>query len=287
MTIKRIIRSLLLLVFLLALGACSNVAEWPDSPLYNFKAFDSPGTPLYDLEAVKKQIVGHYAHYDVVAYEDTSTRTTMRTFIVSYGFTDFYLEDGKLMQSDSFVHAEQKLSNLKASSSLSDEAVQAIKPRVQEVVLSNKEGRWQVYRPATPSLLGIKGDPSLPLSTDPNDLNLTDPDQDGNPGVTVKINVGSYFKGEIYITRREIFSNYLSLNSNGTLSGYIEDKSEQFIVGASKIFFRQASNSVQHPDRGLSPLLLVPISEDIDTPEELMELRDEIFPEEPEFYSEQ
>jgi hypothetical protein len=207
----------------------------------------------------------------------------MRSFIISYGFTDFYLEDGKLMQSDRFVHAVQKLSNTKASSSLSDEAVQAIKPRVQEVDLFFRNGSWELYRPATPSLLGIIGDPKLPLSTDPNDPNLTDPDSDGNPGVTVDISVGKFFKGEIYITRREIFSNYLTLHANGTLSGYVEDRSEQFVVGASKRILKQPSNSIQHPDRGLSPVLLIPIDSDIDTPEELMKLRDELFPEEPEF----
>jgi hypothetical protein len=101
----------------------------------------------------------------------------------------------------------------------------------------------------------------------------------------VKISVGRFFKGEIYITRREIFSNYLTLNSNGTLSGYVVDRSEQFVVGASKKILNQESNSVQHPDPGLSPVLLVPVDPDIDTFEELMEIRDEIFPEEPEFYS--
>jgi hypothetical protein len=125
-----------------------------------------------------------------------------------------------------------------------------------------------------------------PLSTDPDDPKITDPDQDGNPGITVRISVGRFFKGEIYITRREIFSNYLTLNNNGTLSGYVEDRSEQFVIGASKRILKQESNSIQHPDRGLSQVLLVPVDPNIDTPEELMEIRDEIFPREPEFYSE-
>ncbi len=55
------------------------------------------------------------------------------------------------------------------------------------------------------------------------------------------------------------------------------------MVGASLKILAQASNNKQHSDRGLNPILLVPISEDIDTPEELMELRDVIFPEEPTF----
>jgi hypothetical protein len=233
---------------------------------------------------VLKEIAGHYAHFDVVAYEDTTTKTTMRTFIISYGFTDFYLEEGKLMQSDRFVRAEQKLSRKNAESIFSDEAVQAIKPRVQEVELFHKDGTWNIYRPESPSLLGIDGDPLKPLSTDPNDPNITDPDKDGHPGVTVQISVGKFFTGEIYLIRREIFSNYLTLNNNGTLSGYVIDRSEQFVVGASKKILNQKSNNFQNPDTGLSPVLLVKVDPDIDTPEELMKIRDDIFPEEPDFY---
>ena len=48
------------------------------------------------MNSVKEKLVGHYAHFDVVAYIDTTTQTTMKTFIVSYGFSDFYLENGKL-----------------------------------------------------------------------------------------------------------------------------------------------------------------------------------------------
>ncbi|MCU0456161.1 MAG: hypothetical protein MUE74_07645 [Bacteroidales bacterium] len=237
-----------------------------------------------DMESAMKEIVGHYAHYDVVAYEDTTTRTTMRTFIISYGFTDFYIEEGRLLQSDRFIHAEQKLSRKNARSVFSDKAVQAIKPRVSEVELYQKDGKWHLYRPESPSLLGIEGDPLKPLSKDPNDLNLTDPDNDGHPGVTVQISVGKFFKGEIYITRREIFSNYMTLNNDGTLSGYVVDRSEQFVVGASKKILKQPSNSFQHPDKGLSQVLLVKVDPEIDTPEELMRIRDELFPAEPEFY---
>ncbi len=271
------------LTFLFILNSCSQPLEWPESPLYVFEQGESNTTQPTDLESTLEKIVGHYTHYDVVAYEDTTTRTTMRTFIVSYGFTDFYLEQGRLMQSDCFVHAEQKLSRKNAKSVFKDEAVQAIKPRVQEVELFQKDGAWYIYRPESPSLLGIEGDPMKPLSTDPYDPNLTDPDKDGHPGVTVQISVGKFFRGEIYITRREIFSNYLTLNNNGTLSGYVIDRSEQFVVGASKKMLNQESNSFQHPDKGLSPVLLVKVDPDIDSPEELMQIRDDIFPEEPEF----
>ena len=272
------------LAFLFILNSCSGPLEWPESPLYAFEQGESNTSQPTDLKSAQEKIAGHYAHYDVVAYEDTITRTTMRTFIISYGFTDFYMEENRLMQSDRFVHAEQKLSRKKSKSVFRDEAVQAIKPRVQEVELFRKDGTWHIYRPESPSLLGIEGDPMKPLSNDPRDPNLTDPDNDGHPGVTVQISVGKFFTGEIYLTRREIFSNYLTLNNNGTLSGYVIDRSEQFVVGASKKILNQESNSFQHPDSGLSPVLLVKVDPDIDTYEELMRIRDNIFPEEPEFY---
>jgi len=284
MTQNRIMQSLVFGTILIALNSCSKPLEWPESPLYSFNQADADSSYTYDLDTVKRDLLGHYAHFDVVAYEDTTTRTTMRSFVISYGFTDFYLEDGKLMQSNRFVHSEQKLSRKNASSVISEKAVQAIKPRAKEVELTFQDGRWRVYRPATPSLLGITGDPLQPLSTDPNDARLTDPDEDGNPGVTVSISVGRFFSGEIYITRREIFSYYLTLNNNGTLTGYVEDRSDQFVVGASKKILNQPSHSIQHPDMGLSPVLLVPISKDIDSLEELMELRDELFPAEPGFF---
>jgi len=274
-----------ILLLLLLFISCSRPLEWPVSPLYHFEQGKPDSDQPEELESAMEALAGHYAHYDVVAYEDTTTRTTMRTFIISYGFTDFYVEKGKLMQSDRFVHAEQKLSRKNARSVFSEKAVRAIKPRVQEVELSSENGTWHIYRPATPTLLGIEGDPMQPLSTDPDDPGLTDPDQDGHPGVTVQISVGRFFKGEIYITRREIFSNYLRLNYNGTLSGYVVDQSEQFVVDASKKILRQESNSIQHPDRGLSPVLLVPVAPEIDTYAELLQIRDEIFPPEPEFLS--
>jgi len=88
------------LALLFIFNSCSGPLEWPESPLYVFELGESDTTQPADIESVRNEIVGHYAHYDVVAYEDTTTKTTMRTFIISYGFTDFYLEEGKLMQSD-------------------------------------------------------------------------------------------------------------------------------------------------------------------------------------------
>lgn len=270
------------IALLILVGACAKPIPWPASPLYDFDK--EPNSSFSTVEEVKQALVGHYAHYDVVAYVDSTTQSPMSTFVISYGFTDFFLDSlGNLMQANRFIRAEQKINQPNITSKFSDAAVQAIKPESQKVEITQINGKWQVYRKSTPSLLGIEGDPLKPLSTDPNDPNLTDPDNDGNPGVTVEINIGKFISGEIYITRREIFTYYLDINSDGTLTGQVIDESEQFVVGASMKILAQESNAIQHPDMGLSPILMVPIDKEIDTAEELMAIRDEIFPKEPEF----
>lgn len=266
------------------LSACNQTLQWPQSPLYDFSKYENEISSVTNLDSIKQKLVGHYAHYDVVAYEDSSTREPMLTFIISYGFTDFYLDSlGNLIQSDRFVRANHKINQKQTTSGISDQAVQAIQPRNHKVEPVLNNGKWTVYRPPTPSLLGIKGDPSKPLSTNRNDPNLTDPDHDGKPGVTVNINIGKVLTGEIYVIRREIFSNYLTLHNDGSLTGYIKDDSEQLILGTSLKILDQPSNNKQHFSKGMNPIILVPISEDIDTLEELMEIRDEIFPKEPDF----
>jgi len=285
MRVRRLINYMLFFSFVAIFNACNQPAPWPSSPLYDFSKYENEKTTVSDIDSIKKQLVGHYAHYDVVAYEDTTTQSPMLTFTISYGFTDFYIDSvGDLIQSDRFVKASHKINQKFINSEISDAAVQAIKPRNHQVMISLKDDKWHIFRPPTPSLLGITGDASKPLSKDKNDPNLTDSDGDGKPGVTVKINIGKIIHGEIYITRREIFTNYLTLNNDGTLTGYVKDDSEQFVVGATLKMLDQASNNTQHPSKGMNPIILVPISDEIDTLEELMAIRDEIFPKEPAFF---
>lgn len=272
-------------ISVLFLVSCTKPAPWPASPLYDFSVREEAETDILSLDSIKQQLIGHYAHYDVVAYEDTTTKKPMFTFIISYGFTDFHMNDeGDLIQTNRFVKASHKINQKMVQSSLSDDAVQAIKPRSQKVDISIEDRKWHIYRPPTPTLLGISGDPNQTLAQDRKDPNITDPDGDSKPGVTVNINIGNIIKGEIYITRREIFSYYLNFNQDGTLTGYVKDDSEQFIIGASKKILDQPSNNYQHPSPGKNPIILVPISDEIDTLEELMAIRDEIFPKEPEFF---
>lgn len=257
--------------------------DWPASPLYpqpkNPPGWSPPGSLGGALAALK----GHYAHYDIVAYEGETQNGTMRTFIISYGFTDFIRLGNKLVEHDRFCHAEHKINEKIVKSWFNDAATQAIKPRVAVVDVYMDNGNLKIWRPATPALIGISGDPDQPLSMDPNDPKIVDSDGDGHPGVTVDMKLGGMVKAQIYIARREVFQSDLTLYADGTLFGQVVDDSEQLVIDATMDMLRQQNNPGQYDDPGLSPILLVPIPSDLDTCQELMDNRDALFPPEPEF----
>ena len=224
-----------------------------------------------------------YAHYDIVAYDGETANGPLATFIVSYGFTNLVIEGGELVAYDTFCRAEY-IANQPFDTIFSDAATQAIKPIGAVVDVYEENGRYgssTVQRP--PTLNGIDGDPNVPLSMDRNDPLISDDDSDGKPGVTVVVRLFGFIEGEIYIARREIFKNDLTLYSDGSLRGNVIDDSEQLVLGASLPFLDTPNNPPQRRDPGLNPIILIPVSDDIDTCEELMAIRDSLFPAEPEF----
>jgi len=57
----------------------------------------------------------------------------------------------------------------------------------------------------------------------------------------------------------------------------------ELVIGATHAFLNKPNNPPEYPDLGLSPLMLIPVPEDLDTCEELMANRDALFPPEPAF----
>ena len=92
----------------LLLVGCSGPAPWPASPLYELPSNDPNWAPPASKEEAVEAMAGHYAHYDVVAYEGETPNGPLSTFVISYGFTDLAIEDGELVEYDCFCHAEQK-----------------------------------------------------------------------------------------------------------------------------------------------------------------------------------
>ena len=238
----------------------------------------------YDLQDFKKQAVGTYGHYDIVAYEERFLIFgKMKTYVITYGITEFKLEDGKLVESDRFCHAEH-VSNLPIKSRVPDSFTRAIVPRTTPVVVTAGSVDFAIFRPSTPTAIGIQLNPEEELPLDPKDPRIIDSDDDGKPGVTVYIEAGPPVNNaELYIARREIFAYQMEKDNAGGFKGYVIDNSEQLIVGSNTILLRGQRNPKQHENPNLSPIYLVPVAADTDC-ESLMEMREELFPPNPEIW---
>ena len=236
---------------------------------------EPPTTEPSPEPMVGSEVVGRWAHYDVVAYEDD----LLKTLIISYGFNDFTEVDGEIIDQASFCFSEQR-TDQSIETSLSDAATQAIKPPPAPVGVELVDGELQIQRAATPTPVGIRLDDPFneSLPTDPADPRIVDDDGDGNPGITVSIRVSDEISGELYIARREIFAYDAALVEPDRIIGKVTDDSEQLVIGASDpIFATSPANWGQHPDLTKSPMILVRVDADWDC-ERLAAERDAIFP---------
>lgn len=269
------IRAALLMSLLLAvpLAACSSGGD--DAEPASAEATST--TTASTLPDGAEDLVGRYAHFDVVAYDDA----TMKTLIISTGFSDLELRDGVLWNQMTFCHADT-VTDQAIDVSISDEATQAIKPIATPVEVTEVDGKLHVSRPATPTGIGIKlADPANDeLPTDPEDPRIVDADGDGHPGVTSTVRVGQDHSGEIYLARREIFAYEVTQQSPDRLVGTITDNSEQLILGASNPAFLTPAQWKQLDDPERNPVIWQRVDDDLDCAG-LAEQRDELFPPNP------
>ena len=275
-------RLLLLLIAAGGLAACgSDAVTSADSGTQRPPSSEPAPTPAVTEPAplLGQELVGRWAHYDVVAYEDD----VLKTLIISYGFNDFTEVDGQIVDQSSFCFSEQR-TDQPIRTSLSDAATQAITPPPVPLEIDVVDGVLRVRRPATPTPVGIRlDDPANEsLPTDPNDPRIVDDDGDGKPGLTVTIEVTPDLIGELYIARREIFAFEALLTEPDVLTGVVTDDSEQLVIGASDpIFAMSPANWRQYPDLTKSPIILKRVDADWDC-ERLAAERDGLFPPTPE-----
>lgn len=230
-----------------------------------------------EVAAASEALVGRWAHFDVVAYEDD----VLRTLIVSTGFSDLELrEDGRLWNQMVFCHADV-VNEPGIEVSISDAATGAILPIATPVEVTVTDGRVRVRRPPTPTAIGIRlEDPANEaLPTDPDDPRVFDADGDGNPGVTSQVTFGDT-SAEIYLARREIFSYDLVEQTPDRLVGSVTDRSEQLVIGASDPSMNAPVNWTQLDDPSRNPVIWQRVDPSWDC-DRLAAERDTLFPPNP------
>ena len=203
------------------------------------------------------QLVGHYAHYDVVAYDDPQLLGTMRSKVITFGITEFQMRDGELVEIDTFCHAEHE-SNLPVKSEVPDSFTRAIVPRVATITVGDSAQGWDLWRPETPTGIGIRFTDPLTevMPKDSKDPRISDDDGDGHPGVTVFLRSGP-IRGQLYLARRERFAYELRVMTPDLIVGLVHDQSEQLVLGSRPFFLSHGHfNPVQHSDLTSSPITL-------------------------------
>jgi hypothetical protein len=255
-------------------AACSNESTAEGTPTSAVTSTTTEG----GLPEGAEELVGRWAHFDVVAYADES----MNTGIISTGFADLELRDGELWNQMTFCHADT-VTDQPIEVSISDAATQAILPVATPVEVTEVDGALNLIRPPTPTPIGIRlDDPANEsLPDDPADPRIFDADGDGNPGVTSSVKVSEDLQGEIYLARREIFAYDVTQVEPDRLVGSITDSSEQLILGASNPAFMTPAQWVQVDDPALNPVIWVRVEPDWDC-ERLAQERDRLFPPNPE-----
>ncbi len=225
-----------------------------------------------------EDLVGRWAHFDAVAYEDE----IMKTLIISTGFADLELRDGELWNVQRFCHADTA-NDQNIETTMSDAATSAIIPIDTPVDVTLEDGKLRVVRPATPTPIGIDlADPANePLPTDPNDPRIIDSDGDGNPGVTARIRLNDEIEGELFLARREIFAYDVTQESADRMVGTITDSSEQLVLGATNDLFLVPAQWEQIDDPERNPVIWQRVDDDMDCAG-LAAARDELFPPNPE-----
>lgn len=224
------------------------------------------------------QLVGKYAHFDVVSYVGKLFGPIkLKSRIISYGITEFYQQNGKLITKDRFCFSDYA-ANLPFQSKTSDEFTRAIIPKDIEMEVMQTNAEVLIHRPETPTLLGVKlNHYTEDFPSDPNDPRYIDADQDGKPGVTVNLTMGNFFNEELYIARKEIFSYDVKKLKNGILAGVVRDRSQQYIIGASKENLVKENNPIQEMDLEQSPIYLIPMKQKLNC-DELKAQRNLYFP---------
>lgn len=205
----------------------------------------------------------------------------MKTVIITTGFADLEMRDGRLWNVQRFCHADT-VTDLNVDVSISDRATRAIVPEDTPVEVTEADGRIRVVRPETPTPIGITmEDPANEtLPTDPNDPRIVDADGDGHPGVTSTVIVSEQLRGEIYLARREIFRYDVADDGDGRLVGTITDRSEQLILGASDDVFLSDAQWKQIDDPARNPVIWQRVDADWDC-DRLAAERSRIFPPNP------
>jgi len=119
-----------------------------------------------------------------------------------------------------------------------DSAFVAALPAWESVVTIEGSGPWLVHTDEFVAVVGadLEDPAGDPLPTDPQDARVTDPDGDGEPGVTVRVE--GVVSGGVYVVQRIERALEGTLTVDGRITGTVIGSNQQAKLGASNFILR-------------------------------------------------
>jgi hypothetical protein len=113
------------------------------------------------------------------------------------------------------------------------------------------------------------------LPADEDDPRITDPDGDGNPGVTVE--VSGFVSGQVYVVQRLVRGLLGTAAPDGRATGTVIGAGDQVVIGASNAILKTFTPKFEHnPDPKRNTFVWVPVP-DGSTCESILAGRDQLF----------
>ena len=114
----------------------------------------------------------------------------------------------------------------------------------------NPSPERRVVFPLNTQVLGarLKDPENEALPTDVADPRVFDQDNDGHPGMTVRVEIMGLISGEVYVVQRNRNRLVGTVVSPGFIQGTIEWETEQVILGASSPFLASGGQGTPDPD---------------------------------------
>ena len=108
----------------------------------------------------------------------------------------------------------------------------------------------RIVFPWTTQVLGarLKDPENEALPADVADPRVFDQDNDGHPGMTVRVEIMGLIRGEVYVVQRNRNRLVGTVVSPGFIQGTIEWETEQVVLGASSSFLESEGQGIPDPD---------------------------------------
>lgn len=240
------IRSAVVVTAVFALAACqeddANPARTGTDPVEQRQ--DDPGL----TERIAPLVQGHYAVLsDVVTDQDLPFFGRKQITSRTLGLGEIQREGAGFVFVETSCRVET--SGVEEVRTVIPDAVpRSLPAQRSQLVFTERDDVLSWERPESLFVVGAElADPQRDrLPTESTDDRLRDPDRDGNPGVTVRIE--GVAQGDIYVVERRRVAYRGTMLGAGQLQGLVLDRSERSVVGASVEILRAPIPTMPHEE---------------------------------------